>query len=113
MSPDRHRIIGRSESILKEKVAFNEILSVMYREGQKMSWHDDGEPGLEPIVASLSLGSAATMSWRRKPPRHIHNQKFLLGMDKAQAKVPVPPVALSITLSHGVGMLLRALAHPD
>lgn len=61
-------------------VEFNEILSVFYREGQKMSWHDDGEAGLGEYVASLSLGAHATMSWRRK-----HG-----------------PTVLSITLSHGV-----------
>lgn len=32
-------------NVLGERVDFNEILSVMYREGQKMSWHDDGEDG--------------------------------------------------------------------
>jgi alkylated DNA repair dioxygenase AlkB len=31
--------------VLDEDVAFNELLSVLYREGQKMSWHDDGEEG--------------------------------------------------------------------
>lgn len=32
------------------KVEFNEVLSVLYREGQKMSWHDDGEPGKTRIT---------------------------------------------------------------
>lgn len=31
-----------------------------------MSYHDDGEQGLGPIVASLSLGADATMSFRPK-----------------------------------------------
>lgn len=31
--------------VLGAHVDFNEILSVTYRDGQKMAWHDDGEPG--------------------------------------------------------------------
>ncbi|KAI9884066.1 MAG: hypothetical protein M1823_004156 [Watsoniomyces obsoletus] len=45
---------------------FNELLAVGYLEEQKMGYHDDGEPGLGPTVASLSLGADATMSWRMK-----------------------------------------------
>lgn len=26
---------------------FNEVLSVIYADGQKMNWHDDGEKGTE------------------------------------------------------------------
>lgn len=39
------RIKERVSTVLGERVDFNEILSVLYREGQKMSWHDDGEKG--------------------------------------------------------------------
>ena len=39
------RISDGVEAVLGERVNFNEVLSVMYREGQKMSWHDDGEEG--------------------------------------------------------------------
>jgi hypothetical protein len=52
---------------------FNEILSVAYMEGQRMEvkpqlfsineqYHDDGEPGVSDIVASVSLGSTAGLS---------------------------------------------------
>lgn len=34
---------------------FNEMLSVFYLQKQKMNWHDDGEDGVGPVVASLSL----------------------------------------------------------
>jgi alkylated DNA repair dioxygenase AlkB len=36
----------RTERVVGNKIDFNEVLSVLYREGQKMSWHDDGEPGM-------------------------------------------------------------------
>ncbi|GAA6002137.1 hypothetical protein JCM10207_003093 [Rhodosporidiobolus poonsookiae] len=45
---------------------FNEILSVAYMTGGKMNYHDDGERGLGPYVASISLGADATMSFRPK-----------------------------------------------
>ncbi|GEM06873.1 hypothetical protein Rt10032_c02g0890 [Rhodotorula toruloides] len=45
---------------------FNEILSVAYMTGGKMNYHDDGERGLGPYVASLSLGSDALMTFRAK-----------------------------------------------
>lgn len=42
---------------------------VLAVERGKMSYHDDGERGVGPIVASLSLGSDATMSFRAKLPK--------------------------------------------
>ncbi|GES91562.1 hypothetical protein RCL_jg13816.t2 [Rhizophagus clarus] len=48
---------------------FNQMLVAMYMEGQKMSWHDDGEKGVGPIIVSLSLGSPAEMKIRRKPKK--------------------------------------------
>lgn len=45
---------------------FNEIYPVLYLEAQKMNYHDDGEPGLGPLVSSLSLGEEAIMSFRLK-----------------------------------------------
>ncbi|WVR03962.1 hypothetical protein IAU60_000961 [Kwoniella sp. DSM 27419] len=92
------------DMVLGERVGFNEILSVMYREGQKMSWHDDGEEGLGPVVASLSLGSEAIMSFRAKQPRSEPNATFRLG---PQSVRPTPPTALSFTLSHGDVMIMQ------
>ena len=45
---------------------FNEELVFAYLEGQKIKYHDDGEKGLGPRIATLSLGAAATMSLRVK-----------------------------------------------
>lgn len=107
----------RVEAVLSETISFNEILSVLYRDGQKMSWHDDGEDGtfvvficdfrlrrdedLGPVVASLSLGSSATMSFRPKPGRHEPNQSYHRGKANATRKQN-PATVLSLTLSHGV-----------
>ncbi|CAG8434291.1 1549_t:CDS:2 [Funneliformis mosseae] len=48
------------------KAKFNQMLSAIYMEGQKMSWHDDGDKGVGPVIATLSLGSSAEMKFRRK-----------------------------------------------
>ncbi|KAK4047680.1 hypothetical protein OIO90_006109 [Microbotryomycetes sp. JL221] len=60
---------GVCDDVESDDIIFNEVLSVAYMEGGKMSYHDDGEVGLGPVVASLSLGSDATMDFRRKPPK--------------------------------------------
>ncbi|OXG39367.1 hypothetical protein J010_07025 [Cryptococcus neoformans] len=86
-------ISSGTSNVLKVDTRFNEILSVIYREGQKMGWHDDGEPGLGPVVASLCLGSPADISFRSKANRA--NGTF--GAE----------VALSFTLSHGDIMIMQ------
>ncbi|KAL8279372.1 hypothetical protein RQP46_008184 [Phenoliferia psychrophenolica] len=55
-----------SESTPADAVDFNELLSVGYMNGSKMNFHDDGERGLGPVVATLSLGGDATLSFRKK-----------------------------------------------
>ncbi|KAL1296645.1 hypothetical protein AAFC00_000128 [Neodothiora populina] len=46
--------------------AFNELLTFCYLEGQKIKYHDDGESGLGPTVATYSLGAPAEMKFRMK-----------------------------------------------
>lgn len=94
-------ISEHGRAVLARDVDFNEVLSVMYREGQKMSWHDDGEVGLGPVVASLSLGSSATMSWRPKGGRVEPNVGYYRGSHANKGRA-APDVALSLVLSHGV-----------
>ncbi|GAB7349809.1 hypothetical protein MBLNU459_g0519t2 [Dothideomycetes sp. NU459] len=50
----------------KKEEEFNELLVLQYLEGQKIKYHDDGEEGLGPTVASLSLGAPARMNFRIK-----------------------------------------------
>ena len=50
--------------MLGERPAFNELLTAAYMEKQSMGFHTDGERGLGPIVASLSMGSPAIMKFR-------------------------------------------------
>ncbi|MDJ0655030.1 MAG: alpha-ketoglutarate-dependent dioxygenase AlkB [Xanthomonadales bacterium] len=49
--------------------SFNSVLLNFYRHGQdSMGWHADDEPelGPEPVIASLSLGQARRMRFRRR-----------------------------------------------
>lgn len=69
-----------------------------------MSWHDDGEEGLGPVVASLSLGSSAEMSWRAKGERNVVNTGYFHGRQSLKPRSN-PTTALSITLQHGVSAL--------
>lgn len=54
----------------KEK-EFNEVLALGYFEQQKINYHDDGEHGLGPTIATLSLGAPGSMRVRMKA-RHYH-----------------------------------------
>ena len=50
---------------------FNEELIFAYLEGQKIEYHDDGEEGLGPCIATLSLGGRAKMHMRMKTKHHV------------------------------------------
>ncbi|KAH9951553.1 hypothetical protein B0H21DRAFT_716501, partial [Amylocystis lapponica] len=54
----------RMQLALGKSSTFNEVLSAAYMEKQSMAFHSDSERGLGPVVASLSLGSAAFMHFR-------------------------------------------------
>ncbi|KAF9793414.1 hypothetical protein BJ322DRAFT_996426 [Thelephora terrestris] len=54
----------RAAIMLGERPPFNELLTAAYMEKQSMGFHTDGERGLGPIVASLSMGSPAIMKFR-------------------------------------------------
>ncbi|KAI6094269.1 hypothetical protein EDD16DRAFT_1503424, partial [Pisolithus croceorrhizus] len=54
-------IMERAQMVVGQEAQFNEVLTAAYLESQKMSFHSDNEKGLGPVVATLSLGSPATM----------------------------------------------------
>lgn len=66
---------------------FNSVLANLYRDGRdSMGWHsdDEAELGVQPVIASLSLGAERRFRFRPRLPRGTRT---------------VPP--LGITLSHG------------
>ncbi|CAO2653865.1 Nn.00g105980.m01.CDS01 [Neocucurbitaria sp. VM-36] len=64
---------------------FNEVLALGYFEQQKINYHDDGEYGLGPTIATLSLGAPGTMRIRMKA-RHYH------GVSSAGVYDDAPPL---------------------
>ncbi|KAI9711536.1 MAG: hypothetical protein M1820_002100 [Bogoriella megaspora] len=58
-------------TVSEDQKAFNELLVLGYLEDQSISYHDDGEFGLGPTIATLSLGAPATMKLRMKD-KHYH-----------------------------------------
>lgn len=68
----RSRLNWASKFIVKEThQEFNEVLALGYFEQQKINYHDDGEFGLGPTIATLSLGAPGTMRLRMKA-RHYN-----------------------------------------
>lgn len=53
---------------------FNSVLANLYRNGRdSMGWHADNEPelGLEPVIASLSLGATRRFRFRHRRTREV------------------------------------------
>jgi alkylated DNA repair dioxygenase AlkB len=67
---------------------FNEELVFGYMENQKIKYHDDGEMGLGPRIATLSLGGAATMLLRVKAK--YYSQVSNTGVFTYQEPLPLP-----------------------
>jgi alkylated DNA repair dioxygenase AlkB len=65
---------------------FNEVLALAYLDKQSIDYHDDGEKGLGPTIATLSLGAPATMKIRMKA-------KHYYGVSKSNILVDAPPVS--------------------
>ncbi|KAF2224207.1 hypothetical protein BDZ85DRAFT_260574 [Elsinoe ampelina] len=70
LTTTRSRLNWASRLVLDEQFdqanEFNELLTIGYFDGQNIKYHDDGEKGLGPTVASLSLGFPADMLFRVK-----------------------------------------------
>ncbi|KAF2622883.1 hypothetical protein BU25DRAFT_462510 [Macroventuria anomochaeta] len=69
-----------------EEKEFNEVLALGYFESQRVSYHDDGELGLGPTIATISLGAPGTMRIRLKAKHHLGVSKAGVYTDA----VPLP-----------------------
>jgi alkylated DNA repair dioxygenase AlkB len=67
---------------------FNEELVFGYMENQKIKYHDDGEKGLGPRIATLSLGGGATMLLRVKAK--YYSQVSNTGVFTYEEPLPLP-----------------------
>lgn len=73
---------------------FNSVLVNRYRDGNdSMGWHADDEPelGVDPVIASVSLGAVRTLHFRSSPPgankfrMELHHGSLLLMAGRTQA----------------------------
>ncbi|GAA5821172.1 hypothetical protein JCM11251_004499 [Rhodosporidiobolus azoricus] len=94
------RVVGKGHG-----TEMNEILSVAYMVGGKMNYHDDGERGLGPYVASISLGSDALMLFRSKTtkgkPGKKAEQDAAVSVASEAGKKGKAPTSLKVKLKHG------------
>ncbi|KZS98688.1 hypothetical protein SISNIDRAFT_448982 [Sistotremastrum niveocremeum HHB9708] len=104
-------LIQNRVKLLIPGVRFNEILTAAYMEDQKMMFHSDDEPGLGPIVASISMGSRARMEFRGK--QKIGGKKKVLSFDIDHGDVVVMTRGIQETYQHAVfptGLRIAATA---
>lgn len=73
----------------EEDMDLNEELIFAYLESQKLEYHDDGEKGLGPRIATLSLGGKAKMPIRMKTKHYV-------GCSKQGILVEEKPIAGSL-----------------
>ena len=71
----------------------------------KQQWHDDGEKDLGPDIASLSLGGAATMTFRMKSKYYLPKN---LTPDKYNPEIPVQKGSQAWQLRTAVNDLFKA-----
>ncbi|KAI5925710.1 hypothetical protein F4810DRAFT_717385 [Camillea tinctor] len=93
MDAEKRGLDVSKKSMPKGFIDFNEELILGYFEESKISYHDDGEKELGPTVATLSLGSPATMYFRPK-------KRTTLGKATKSKKGERQPM-LGFVLEHG------------
>lgn len=71
ITASRSRLNWASKLLVPEHREFNEVLALGYYEEQRINYHDDGEFGLGPTIATLSLGATGKMRLRMKAT-HYH-----------------------------------------
>ncbi|RUP52039.1 hypothetical protein BC936DRAFT_142775 [Jimgerdemannia flammicorona] len=103
------QIVHNTSRLINPEYEFNEVLSIAYMEGQRMSWHNDGEKDVGEIIASLSMGSDAELWFRHKRGPHTPPNVSPLqrprgrprkgaNIDVAVSQVPDPPVQMAKAL---------------
>ncbi|EMC93794.1 hypothetical protein BAUCODRAFT_36249 [Baudoinia panamericana UAMH 10762] len=85
----RSRLNWAARELLSGEADFNEELIFAYMEGQKIEYHDEGEEGLGPRIATLSLGGKAKMHMRMKA-------KHFYGVSKTGVLTAEKPVLGSV-----------------
>lgn len=88
--------VARLRTLVEEQAAcrFNSLLLNLYRDGQdRMGWHADDEPELDPqaAIASLSLGAARSFQLRSRRPVRGERQRLSLELGDGDLLLMDPP----------------------
>lgn len=92
--------------------SFNELYPVLYLQHQKMGFHDDGEPGLGPVVSSLSLGSTCRMRFRIKA-KHASELAGVVGTNRVVLDLPLRHGSVVVQHGNDLQRLLEHCVNPD
>jgi len=99
--------ISRGQGVIQH-TPFNEILSVAYfNENQKMNYHSDSERGLGNVVASLSMGSPAVMSFRKRTARLQPASSKAEGIEACAGTKDTRFALVTIVLQHGDVLIMQ------
>lgn len=75
----KQRIEDHCRQDVNDEVKFNSVLLNFYRDGQDSNgWHSDDEPelGVNPVIASLSLGASRDFHLRHKATKQTHKMSL-------------------------------------
>lgn len=102
----------RTRCVIPAAHTFNELYPVLYLEHQKMGFHDDGEPGLGPIVSSLSLGSTCRMKFRLKA-KHQKTFPKVQARDRTVLDLPLRHGSVVVQQGHDLQNFFEHSVSPD
>ncbi len=99
-------IRSRVEAVLG--LSFNSVLLNLYRDGRdSIGWHADDEPelGVEPVIASVSLGETRKFRFKKKFKKKL--KKTLKKERRDESTFELRPETFSIDLSPGSLLVMR------
>ncbi|CBQ67670.1 conserved hypothetical protein [Sporisorium reilianum SRZ2] len=102
----------RTRRVVPDAHTFNELYPVLYLAHQKMGFHDDGEPGLGAVVASLSLGATCRMKFRLKPKFHPTFAR-VAARDRTVLDLPLRHGAVVVQQGHDLQHFFEHSVSPD
>ncbi|EST09888.2 Alpha-ketoglutarate-dependent dioxygenase AlkB-like protein [Kalmanozyma brasiliensis GHG001] len=103
---------ARTRSAIPLSQEFNELYPVLYLEHQAMNFHDDGEPGLGPVVSSLSLGSTCRMKFRLKA-KHQAQFEGVRPRDRTVLDLPLRHGSVVVQEGHDLQKYFEHSVSPD
>ena len=96
----------RDNLVREHGLSLNSVLANYYRDGKDaMGWHADNEPelGFQPVIATVSLGSARTLRFR-----HNKREQASFGLDLAPGSLLIMAPGLQSEWQHSLPKRVNA-----